>query len=45
MSDQAAHALPRVAASEAAVVVPGDLITAHIDGLPSLTITVTSPET
>jgi fumarylpyruvate hydrolase len=25
-------------------VVPGDLITAHIDGLPSLTITITSPE-
>ena len=25
-------------------VVPGDLITAHIDGLPSLTITVTPPE-
>jgi fumarylpyruvate hydrolase len=26
-------------------VVPGDLITAHIDGLPSLTITITPPET
>jgi fumarylpyruvate hydrolase len=26
-------------------VVPGDLIAAHIDGLPSLTITITSPET
>ena len=25
-------------------VVPGDLITAHIDGLPSLTITITPPE-
>ena len=25
-------------------VVPGDLITAHIDGLPQLTITITSPE-
>ena len=25
-------------------VVPGDLITGHIDGLPSLTITITSPE-
>jgi fumarylpyruvate hydrolase len=25
-------------------VVPGDLIAAHIDGLPSLTITITSPE-
>ena len=24
---------------------PGDLITAHIDGLPSLTITITEPET
>ena len=26
-------------------VVPGDLITAHIDGLPSLTVTITLPET
>jgi fumarylpyruvate hydrolase len=26
-------------------VVPGDLITAHIDGLPSLNVTITSPET
>jgi fumarylpyruvate hydrolase len=26
-------------------VVPGDLITAHIDGLPSLTLTITPPET
>jgi fumarylpyruvate hydrolase len=26
-------------------VVPGDLVTAHIDGLPSLTITITEPET
>jgi fumarylpyruvate hydrolase len=26
-------------------VVPGDLISAHIDGLPSLTITITPPET
>jgi fumarylpyruvate hydrolase len=25
-------------------VVPGDLITAHIDGLPSLTIAITPPE-
>jgi fumarylpyruvate hydrolase len=25
-------------------VVPGDLITAHIDGLPSLTVTITPPE-
>jgi fumarylpyruvate hydrolase len=25
-------------------VVPGDIITAHIDGLPSLTLTITSPE-
>jgi fumarylpyruvate hydrolase len=25
-------------------VVPGDLITAHIAGLPSLTITITPPE-
>jgi len=25
-------------------IVPGDLITAHIDGLPSLSITITAPE-